>query len=107
MSVNGKFEVCTYHGFRKGLSYACTCIYYLRHGSVEELHFTPTDWNHARNAAYTLYFMKTCTIRMRNSFEVMKHQKLITHCELEEAEVKAVVALIEKFWRDCEKPRVT
>jgi hypothetical protein len=30
----------------------------------------------------------------------MKHQRLITHCELEEVEVKSVVALTEKAWRD-------
>jgi hypothetical protein len=46
--ANLKFEHIT---VRKGHSHAC--IYYLRHGSVEELHFTPTDWNHAKNAAYT------------------------------------------------------
>jgi hypothetical protein len=36
--------------YRKGHSHAC--IYYLCHGSVEDVVFTPTDWNRAKNAAY-------------------------------------------------------
>jgi hypothetical protein len=81
-------------------------IYYLRHGSVEELDFTPNDWNCAKNAAYrpTSWILAPLECETVPSYEA---SRAITHCELEEVEVKAVVALTGKSWRDCAKPRVT
>jgi hypothetical protein len=90
--------------FRKGHSHPC--IYYLRHGSVEDVGFTPTEWNRAKNAAYASWIPAPLE-GVGHCFEVRRGLGLSTCSESQEAELKAAIALAEKAWRDCAKPRIT